>query len=307
MAGHINRRTFLRSATAATAALASPGLGQAAQVKSGPINVALIGAGAQGEMLLSACIKMGPDAQVRFQAVCDIWENLSLRRVADLLGRYGHEVNSYVDYREMLDKEKGLDAAIIATPDFCHAEQTIACLKAGLHVYCEAPMANTLDGAGKMVPAARETGKLLQIGLQRRSHPVYRHCYENLVGGAKILGKVAAVNAQCNMPARADRGWSKRRPVDEAVLKRYGYGSMHQFRNWMWYKGLGAGPVADHGGSSPPSGWPLTATSSVTCPATSSRRSLTVGFSIDSPRMIRLTSSTSRVSYFSRASATRSR
>ena len=61
----------------------------------------------------------------------------------------------------MLDKEKDLQAVIIATPDFWHSEQTVACLKKGLHVYCEKEMSNTLEGARKMVLAAKETGKLL--------------------------------------------------------------------------------------------------------------------------------------------------
>ena len=76
----------------------------------------------------------------------------------------------------MLDKEKQLDAVIIATPDFWHAQHTIDCLKAGKHVYCEKEMSNTLEGARSMVLAQRETGKLLQIGHQRRSNPRYLHC-----------------------------------------------------------------------------------------------------------------------------------
>ena len=68
----------------------------------------------------------------------------------------------------MLDKEKELDAVLIATPDFWHERHAIDCLKAGKHVYCEKEMSNTLEGARSMVAAARETGKLLQIGHQRR-------------------------------------------------------------------------------------------------------------------------------------------
>ena len=69
---------------------------------------------------------------------------------------------------------------IVATPDFWHAPHTIDCLKAGKHVYCEKEMSNTLEGARSMVMAQRETGKLLQIGHQRRSNPRsarrWRHC-----------------------------------------------------------------------------------------------------------------------------------
>ena len=71
----------------------------------------------------------------------------------------------------MLANETDLDAVIIATPDFWHAQHTIDCLEAGINVYCEKEMSTTLENAKRMVLTSRETGKLLQIGHQRRSHP----------------------------------------------------------------------------------------------------------------------------------------
>jgi predicted dehydrogenase len=132
----MNRRSFLYSTAAIGTglALSAPGARAANNGSPGDINVALLGAGAQGEVLLNACIKMGAESGFHFRAVCDIWEDLNLRRVVSLLGRYGHEVKGYTDYRTMLDEQKQLNAVIIATPDFCHAEQAEACLKAGLHV-----------------------------------------------------------------------------------------------------------------------------------------------------------------------------
>jgi len=162
----MNRRSFLRSTAAAgTGLVLSSSVNPVAgNDSSGDIRVALIGAGTQGEVLLNACVKMGADSGIRFAAVCDVWEDLNLKRVAGLLSRYGHEARSYVDCREMLDREKDLHAVLIATPDFCHTEQAVACLDAGLHVYCETPMSNTIDGARRMVQAACERGRLLQIG-----------------------------------------------------------------------------------------------------------------------------------------------
>lgn len=245
----MDRRRFLRSTAAAGTglALASSVFAGSSDDRPGDIDVALIGAGAQGEVLLNACLKMGSGSGVRFQAVCDVWEDLNLKRIVKLLGRYGHEAHGYADYRAMLEAEKSLDAVVIATPDFCHAEQAVACLDAGLHVYCETPMSNTAEGARRMVLAARDSGKLLQIGQQRRSNPRYRHCRMKLLETAGLLGRLTAVNGQWHHPARADRGWSRRRVLDDATLAKYGYASMHQFKNWMWYKALGAGPVVDFG------------------------------------------------------------
>jgi len=245
----IDRRSFLRSSAAVGAGLVlSPMIAGRSNgaAKADDINIALLGCGAEGQILMNA-IRNIPG--VRFKAVCDIWTAYNQRRVSRLLKRYGHEHNTYVDYKEMLDKEKDLDAVIIATPDFWHAEQAVACLKAGLHVYCEKEMSNTLEGAKRMVEAAKETGKLLQIGHQRRSNPRYLHCYDKLIKSAKILGRITTISGQWNRSKAAceDLGWPKKYPLEQAELEKYGFKSMEQFRNWRWYKGLGGGPIVDLG------------------------------------------------------------
>ncbi len=221
----------------ATAAATAPGDLQ-------EINIALIGAGAQGQVLTDAMLRI---PGLRFRAVCDIWTEYNQRRVINLLSRYKHEANGYEDYREMLDKEKQLDAVIVATPDFWHAPHAVECLKAGKHVYCEKEMSNTLEGARSMVLAARESGKLLQIGHQRRSNPRYLHCYEKLIREANLLGRVVTVNGQWNRSVAPDLGAPDRYAIPEARLKQFGFKDMHQFRNWRWYKGLGGGPIVDLG------------------------------------------------------------
>jgi len=244
----IDRRSFLRSTAAAGAGLAfSPlVLAQAGAAKADDIKVALLGAGAQGQVLMNACRNI---PGIRFKAVCDIWTKYNQRRVSRMLKAYRHDHNTYEDYKEMLANEKDLDAVIVATPDFWHSEHTVACLKAGLHVYCEKEMSNTLDGAKKMLQAAKETGKLLQIGHQRRSNPRYRHCYEKLIDGAKLLGKITTINGQWNRSKAAceDLGFPKNAPIDQPTLEKFGFKSMQQFRNWRWYKGLGGGPIVDLG------------------------------------------------------------
>jgi len=246
----LDRRRFLGYAAAAGAGLLltrPKSRAEGEQQKSSSsdeLRIALIGTGAQGQVLMNSCLKI---PNVRFQAVCDIWEAYNQRRAQRMLDKFGQKVNAYQDYRQMLTKEKGLDAVIIATPDFCHAPQTVDCLDAGLNVYCEKEMSNTLEGARRMVRAARQSGKLLQIGHQRRSNPRYIHCYKKLIGEAKILGRITTVNGQWNRSVQADNSWPKESGIDAAVLRKYGFRSMQEFRNWRWYRHLGGGPVVDLG------------------------------------------------------------
>ncbi len=242
----IDRRQFIKTSTAAGASLilAPHVLTGAKSFGVDDINVALLGAGAQGQVLMNACLKI---PGIRFKAVCDIWKEYNQKRVYRLLGKYGHKLNAYEDYREMLANEKDLDAVIVATPDFWHAEHATACLEAGLNVYCEKEMSNTLEGAKQIVRAAKKSGKLLQVGHQRRSNPRYIHCYEKLIKEAKILGHITTINGQWNRAVQPDLGWPEKYAIPQPRLEQYGFQSMAQFRNWRWYKGFGGGPIVDLG------------------------------------------------------------
>ena len=249
----LNRRQFMRSTAAIGAGLFVGGkvLGQTGEAKD-VNNIALLGAGAQGQILMDAVMKLGEKSGIRFVAVCDIWEKYNLLRVSrkmDAYKAYGHKGTSYVDYKEMLEMEKDLDAVIVATPDFWHSEHTVACLEKGLHVYCEKEMSNTIEGARKMVEAARKSGKLLQIGHQRRSNPRYQYCYDKYIQEAGLLGRITTINGQWNRSRASceDIVAPAGREIDEATLNQYGFKDMQQFLNWRWYKGLGGGPIVDLG------------------------------------------------------------
>jgi predicted dehydrogenase len=241
----ITRREFVRT-TAAGAGLVlaagAPAFGQARSA-NGKLNIALIGFGAQGRVLLESLLKIDT---IQLVAICDIWEYA--RKYGErYLKASGVTVRAYENYEDLLAAEKDLQAVIVATPDFWHAPITNACLKAGLHVYCEKMMSNTIEGARSMVQTARETGKLLQIGHQRRSNPRYLFALSRLLGEAKICGRLTAANAQWNRAVTEDFGWPKKSDMPAAQLAKYGYADMHQFRNWRWFKNLGGGPLSDLG------------------------------------------------------------
>lgn len=249
----LNRREFIRTSAAIGAGLyvGNTAFGADSASNKDVINVALLGAGAQGQVLMDAIVKK-KDPSIRFVAVCDIWDvnrKKVQKRMKAYSKYYGYRYAGYSDYKEMLDTETDLDAVIVATPDFWHSEHTVACLEKGLHVYCEKEMSNTLEGAKKMVDARKAAGKQLQIGHQRRSNPRYRHCYENIIQDAGMLGQITTINGQWNRSKESceDLGWPDGTAIDEATLNKYGFKDMKQFRNWRWYKGLGGGPIVDLG------------------------------------------------------------
>jgi predicted dehydrogenase len=244
---NLTRRGFL-GLSAGTLALASaPGLFAqtvgATERSDKPLRIALVGYGAQGRVLAESLLKIG---DIKLVALCDIWDYA--RTYGERFFKsVGVNLNGYRDLDELLAKEKDLDAVIIATPDSFHAPQTNACLKAGLHVYCEKMMSNTEEGARSMVRTMKETGRLLQIGHQRRSNPRYRFARERLLGETRLLGPITAAQAQWNRAATKDLGWPRKSDLSPETLAHYGFADMATFRNWRWSKKFGGGPLSDLG------------------------------------------------------------
>jgi hypothetical protein len=112
----------------------------------------------------------------------------------------------------MLEKEKGIDAVIIATPDHTHAMITMATLRAGKHVYCQKPLTHTVSEARAITEAARRYKVVTQMGNQGQSFESMRVLKEWLDDGA--IGKVTEVHAWTDRPVGGDP-WS-----DFAVVAR---------------------------------------------------------------------------------------
>jgi len=252
----MTRRDLLRAATVAGLAAATAAQAPAQPAPSGPapaaaggagdsaatLNVAIIGAGDHGRQLVSQCMKL---PGLKFRAVCDIWD-YSRNYAAKLLRKYKHPVNDYVDYRDMLAKEKGLDAVIIASPDGFHAEQAIACLEAGAGVYLEKEMALTIADCRRVVRAAGKAGKCLQVGRQHRSNLRYMRALE-YIDDKKALGRITHVAAQWHGHRRDKVTWPQQFTIDKARLAEYGFESMEQFCNWRFFAKFAPGEIASLG------------------------------------------------------------
>lgn len=246
MSAELNRRLFVKaSALSAVAMPAIRSLAQDAKDKvENVVNVAVIGYGAEGEILTDAALKI---PGIRFKAVCDVWE-YRRKMARGRLRALGHDVKVFEDYKEMLAEMKGqIEAVIIATPDWMHHTHSIACMEAGLDVYCEKEMSNSLENAKQMVLSSQSTKKLLQIGHQRRSNPRYMHAINRVMREGKMLGRVTHAYAQWNRSVAPFIAAPPRYIIKPEILQAYGYENMEQFLNWRWFRKYGGGPMVDLG------------------------------------------------------------
>jgi hypothetical protein len=191
----MSRRQFAStSALAALSAAIVPGHVLGAQAPSNKLNIAAIGIGGMGASNLKAL------EGENIVALCDVDRAYAAKTVA-----LYPQARLYRDYRVMLEKEKGIDAVVIATPDHTHAVITMAVLQAGKHVFCQKPLTHTIFEARKITEASRRYKVVTQMGNQGHSYESMRVLKEWLDDGA--IGKVTEVHAWTDRPVGGDP-WS---------------------------------------------------------------------------------------------------
>ncbi len=126
------------------------------------IQIALIGAGGMGTADTNTAITV---PGVKLIAACDLYDG----RLADAKKKWGNDIATTRDYREILDR-KDVDAVIIATPDFWHKDISVAAMNKGKSVYCEKPMVHDITEGPAVVEAQQKNGKVVyQVGSQGMS------------------------------------------------------------------------------------------------------------------------------------------
>ncbi|PYM15889.1 MAG: hypothetical protein DME18_03040 [Verrucomicrobia bacterium] len=150
------------------------------------IKCGVIGLGNWGREIIATLSRL---KTAQLVAVCDTY-SASLKRAANS----APNAKGVEDYRKILD-DKEVQAVIIATPTHQHRDIAVSALHAGKHVYCEAPLANTLEDAKVIALAARAARKqVFQAGLQTRSDPQRRFLLDFIRAGAS--GKAVKAHAQ---------------------------------------------------------------------------------------------------------------
>jgi predicted dehydrogenase len=259
------RRTFLRSTALGAGIVFVPSWLRAGFSGSSPnaqINIGVIGTGKQAMGLFRRASGM-PEA--RFVAACDVYAtnlerfaSTAATRYAELAGG-GKETPpaTYSDYRKLLE-HPGLDAVLIATPDHQHAQMCIDALDRGLHVYCEKPLAHTIEEGRAIVDAVDRSGKVLQTGSMQRSMRSFQRAEALIRAGS--IGELKEAIVSIGVPARTFDLPAQPTPsgmdwktwigpsVDRPFHSSLAPGSnSRQWAQWRNYAEFGGGMITDWG------------------------------------------------------------
>ncbi len=185
------RRSFMKVSTAA-ATVGSIALASRRSLASNlnsRLRVGFVGVGGRGfgAHVGSLSKIAADDGQVDLVAVCDVYDENRQRAAKFIKEKNGNDPAQYIDFREMYAKEN-LDAVCIGTPDHWHAVQAIEAMQAGIHVYCEKPMVKQVEEAIELVKVWKQTGRVMQVGVQSTSLPLWNKVHSMLNAG--YLGKV---------------------------------------------------------------------------------------------------------------------
>lgn len=188
-----SRRNFIRQTSlAATGFFIVPRhvLGKGFIAPSDKLNIAIIGGGGKGAYNTNMVYNNGAENIV---TICDVDD----RQVVEQRKKY-EKATYHKDYRVMLEKEKGIDAVIVSSPDHMHATQAMACMQLGKHVYVEKPLTHDIYEARMLTQAARKYKVVTQMGNQGSSGDDTRNVETWIQAG--MIGDVHTVHVWTNRP-----------------------------------------------------------------------------------------------------------
>lgn len=164
------------------------------------IGVALIGTGFMGKAhalaYRNARAVMGDLPSVRLVTLVDT----PAAKAAEMAAQFGFEASTD-DWRQVLTDPR-VELVSITTPNGLHREMAEACLAAGKHVWCEKPMALTLEDARSMEAAARASGLVTQLGYNYTANPAFTHACRLVQAGE--IGRVVQIRGWVDEDYQAD-------------------------------------------------------------------------------------------------------
>jgi predicted dehydrogenase len=260
---NLTRRSFVGAAATAAGMAMLPEEARAGARRLSPsdrVNIAVIGGGGMGAQnmskLTSQNIVAVADADFDHveESLRDKQGTLLPERAA--LKEAYDKAPKFTDYRRMLDKQKDVDAVLIATPDHHHAVAARMAMERGLHVYVQKPLTYTVHEARTLLALARRNPKLVtQMGNQGHSGHDGRRVVEIL--RADVIGQVKEVHVWTNRPIWP-QGVARppAQPVPESLdwdiwrgpaTVDWGYNPTYAHFNWRGWVPFGCGALGDMG------------------------------------------------------------
>jgi predicted dehydrogenase len=202
------------------------------------INVGLIGCNGMGFSDLVSLLKI---SEVSVIALCDVDRKVLERRTAELEKAGIKKPKWYNDYRELLGN-KDIDVVVIGTPDHWHCLQLTDAIKAGKDVYCEKPIANSIQECNLMFNAVNESDRMVQIGQWQRSQPHFvdaiKFVHSGQLGEIRLSKAWAYQGWMRPVPQLADTGTPE--GVDYAMwlgpapMRPFNQNRFHFNFRWFW-------------------------------------------------------------------------
>ncbi len=246
----MTRRDALHTSGAALAGLAlAQAVGGAQEAAAKPKRVGLIGTGWYGKLDLFRLLQVEP---VEVVSLCDVDQRMLNDAADQVAARQASKARprTYGDYRQML-AQKDLDLVLIGTPDHWHALQMIAAVKAGADVYVQKPIGVDVVECQAMLAAARAAGRVVQVGLQRRSTPHLIEARNDVIKAGR-LGTVGMVEIYSYYHMRARGNPPAQTPPDYLDWEMWTgpapmrpYTPMVHPRGWRAFMEYGNGIVGD--------------------------------------------------------------
>ncbi len=254
----INRRQFLKSASAAAAAISLPyivpssALGKAGSVlPSNRVTMGCIGVGWQGGFNMESFLGQ---KDCRIIVVCDIDKNHLQEAVNTVNGRYKNkDCATYSDFRELLARDD-IDAVSIGLPDHWHAVPAVAAAKSGKDIFGEKPLSHNLKEGRAMCDAVKHYGRIWQTGSWQRSESNFHRACELVINGR--IGKVHTVEVGLpdgHTDFEGTGGQERMGPAPReldydfwlgpAPFEPYCPARVH--KNWRWHLDYGGGQLMD--------------------------------------------------------------
>ena len=201
-----SRRNFIKTTAAASSLFIVPRHvlgGPGYMAPSDQLNLAAIGSGGKGASDINNASVQGRE---RVAALCDVDFSGSAAKSVERFPK----AKLYADYREMLDKEKDIDAVTISTPDHVHGPAAAFAMERGKHVYVQKPMTHNIREARMLTEMAREHKIVSQMGNQGGSNPLLNMVQHWI--DSDTIGPISEVKIWTNRPVWP-QGWLCLNPI----------------------------------------------------------------------------------------------